>query len=365
MKPTLLDAAEAAGRAAEAHAAACGTCSAGDRLAELCPDGQRIVSEAAHQAAPNVVDPPCPHTSWEVTSEYPARDGSGWVKSRRCADCGDSLDPVTEPEPHWPAAAAPAEVVHACPPVGSGFTPCCGRTPFELPRTDRITVDEPTTCPAGKAPAEETAVPAAPGPARLAALMRSRQHWRDGRVVSEATISQAEIRDALGWTEPTDAPAVQWDRARQAKVRQLVRVITAGRTAFPDLTDEWLVRKSREVLPELLDVVDGLAARVEELEATGCRCYDPTSHAAGCVKAAVRWQGRTYPAAVWYRDGEGEWWAPVSTDTRGCLVLLLDGDHSNEPVPLDRVQHEYGVSSTSYGAHVQRGDLPDAAGGQP
>jgi hypothetical protein len=33
------------------------------------------------------------------------------------------------------------EVVHGCPPGGSGLTPCCGRTPFELPPTDRITSD--------------------------------------------------------------------------------------------------------------------------------------------------------------------------------------------------------------------------------
>lgn len=39
------------------------------------------------------------------------------------------------------------EVVHACPPVGEGLTPCCGRTPFELPHTDRLTVDEEVTCP--------------------------------------------------------------------------------------------------------------------------------------------------------------------------------------------------------------------------
>lgn len=30
-------------------------------------------------------------------------------------------------------------IVHASPPDGSGLTPCCGRTPFELPQTDRIT----------------------------------------------------------------------------------------------------------------------------------------------------------------------------------------------------------------------------------
>lgn len=40
------------------------------------------------------------------------------------------------------------EIVHACPPPGSGRTPCCDLPPFELPRTDRLTVD-PTlvTCP--------------------------------------------------------------------------------------------------------------------------------------------------------------------------------------------------------------------------
>lgn len=34
------------------------------------------------------------------------------------------------------------ETVHLCPPDGSGVTPCCGRTPFEIPLTDRVTVDE-------------------------------------------------------------------------------------------------------------------------------------------------------------------------------------------------------------------------------
>ena len=39
------------------------------------------------------------------------------------------------------------ETVHACPPYGSGLTPCCGRTPFELPRNDRISSEEIVTCP--------------------------------------------------------------------------------------------------------------------------------------------------------------------------------------------------------------------------
>lgn len=41
-----------------------------------------------------------------------------------------------------------SETTHACP-VGDGaFTPCCDRTPFELPRTDRMTLDPAlVTCP--------------------------------------------------------------------------------------------------------------------------------------------------------------------------------------------------------------------------
>lgn len=46
------------------------------------------------------------------------------------------------------------EVVHACPPGDAAVTPCCGRTPFELPRSDRITL-HPTlvTCRAAAVPA--------------------------------------------------------------------------------------------------------------------------------------------------------------------------------------------------------------------
>jgi hypothetical protein len=40
------------------------------------------------------------------------------------------------------------EIVHACPLPGSGRTPCCDRTPFELEHTDRLTLDPLlVTCP--------------------------------------------------------------------------------------------------------------------------------------------------------------------------------------------------------------------------
>lgn len=45
----------------------------------------------------------------------------------------------------------PQGIVHACPPEGSGLTPCCNKTPFELPRFERITlVSAKVTC--GKLP---------------------------------------------------------------------------------------------------------------------------------------------------------------------------------------------------------------------
>lgn len=323
MRFSLLEAATAAGRAAEAHiASGCTVCRPGARLAELCPDAQRVVTEAANLRAPGLLEGPCPHESWEVTSERHTPDG--WVKNRRCAECRDPLDPVTEPEPHWPAAepapatAIPAELTHA----------------EDMP----------------------------PGPAHLAALMRSRQQWRDGRLVSEGVLTQREIRAVLGWVEEP-APAITWRRDRMDQLRADVRVLTAGPKAFPDCTDTYAARTARRILPELLDLVDVLHARVMDLEAHGCRCYDPTAHAPGCVKAAVRFRGRTYPAAVWYRDQAGDWWAPHSVDARGCLVLQLDGDAGQGPVPLDQVEEEYGpVTASAYGAHVPRGDLPDLPG---
>ena len=48
----------------------------------------------------------------------------------------------------WAQCWLPAEITHMCPLVGHGYTPCCGKTPFELPRGDRLTNDaDLVTCP--------------------------------------------------------------------------------------------------------------------------------------------------------------------------------------------------------------------------
>jgi len=49
----------------------------------------------------------------------------------------------------------PAEVVHACPAKGAGVMPCCGRTPFEVPSTDRITSEPGNVTCAGVQPEEQ------------------------------------------------------------------------------------------------------------------------------------------------------------------------------------------------------------------
>lgn len=32
-------------------------------------------------------------------------------------------------------------IIHACPPDGSGLMPCCGRSPIDVPLTERISMD--------------------------------------------------------------------------------------------------------------------------------------------------------------------------------------------------------------------------------
>lgn len=56
--------------------------------------------------------------------------------------------------------SADQAVVHACPRQGTGITPCCGRSPLELPRSERITTDpDAVTCTASATLAETAPLP--------------------------------------------------------------------------------------------------------------------------------------------------------------------------------------------------------------
>lgn len=103
----LLEAVTAAHDAAVAHATKCGSCWPGMRLAEMCPDGQH---EAVSYLDRIDGQPECAHLAWEVTSEHRNELGT-WTKFRTCADCGEPLPAVVEPEPHRPGTSRPAAAV--------------------------------------------------------------------------------------------------------------------------------------------------------------------------------------------------------------------------------------------------------------
>lgn len=49
-------------------------------------------------------------------------------------------------EPNHSARTAVRSLTHRAPHVGSGVFPCCGLSPFEVPRTDRVTIEGKVTC---------------------------------------------------------------------------------------------------------------------------------------------------------------------------------------------------------------------------
>lgn len=110
-----------------------------DALADL----RRLVSEPQ---LPTNATARCGQDIEAALGTYPCERDAG-----HRGDC----DERTEAEIKGQSTVVPQpEIVHGCPPDGSGLTPCCGRTPFELPRTDRISSEEPVTCPGPAAPAQ-------------------------------------------------------------------------------------------------------------------------------------------------------------------------------------------------------------------
>ncbi|MDQ0694232.1 phiSA1p31-related protein [Streptomyces sp. W4I9-2] len=83
-------------------------------------------------------------------------------------------------------------------------------------------------------------------------------------------------------------------------------------------------------------------ARVADLEAFACRCFDPSHHAPDCQRAVVVWNGVKYNAAAWYRDAEGEWWMACAIDDQEQPLMRVRNDPSNEPVPVGEVESDYG-----------------------
>ena len=66
----------------------------------------------------------------------------GWRSRRRWPEGHRYVFAQTRPCGAADPVYAVAGLVHACPPGDAATTPCCGRTPFELPLNDRITADQ-------------------------------------------------------------------------------------------------------------------------------------------------------------------------------------------------------------------------------
>lgn len=96
-----------------------------------------------------------------------------------------------------------------------------------------------------------------------------------------------------------------------------------------------------------LGLITKLRARVAELEAAACSCYDPAFHAPECRHASVVWEGVTYNAASWYRDASGEWWRAHSVNADGELLMQVCGDNAYEPMLISEVLAEVGVLTLS------------------
>lgn len=116
------------------------------------------------------------------------------------------------------------------------------------------------------------------------------------------------------------------------------RMIRIWHEELRRLTDPTAVAR-REALGDLLAEVDRLRA---ELEASICRCFDPSHHAQDCKSAEVVWDGIKYNAAAWYRDAEGIWWMACGIDGQGQPLMRVWNDPSNEPVPVGEVESDYG-----------------------
>ncbi|WP_086732880.1 hypothetical protein [Streptomyces glaucescens] len=154
------------------------------------------------------------------------------------------------------------ETVHACPPPGSGLTPCCGRTPFELPLNDRIGSEAPVTCPgAVQAPAADrdavTLVPRVPRPldiehdelmARAEAEHRARTEAETARKTADraAVLREAAAQLDAAAERQDDLSSSDYDQESYAafqlrdQATALRRMADEAHPAQPDTLPAWL-----------------------------------------------------------------------------------------------------------------------------
>jgi hypothetical protein len=57
-------------------------------------------------------------------------------------DAQPLLDEQAQEKRNQAAVELGISTIHLCPPEGKGLFPCCGKTPFEVPGYDRVTLSK-------------------------------------------------------------------------------------------------------------------------------------------------------------------------------------------------------------------------------
>lgn len=126
------------------------------------------------------------YQAWEEDDKLPAEVTPAlWLAIADKAISLTGYQPAPAPPPE------PRSTVHACPVGDSGETECCGKSPFELPRSDRLTAHSgDVTCADWRG--SERSPPSEPERPRMLELMK-----QAGRAEGELERVRAEIAELL------------------------------------------------------------------------------------------------------------------------------------------------------------------------
>lgn len=111
-------------------------------------------------------------------------------------------------------------------------------------------------------------------------------------------------------------------------------------------------------------IVKGLIAK-GRATANQCSCFAADMHAADCSLSLLVVGGVEYSAAHWYRDRDGEFWAPIA-HLDGSLELLCCGDVAYEPMALADALLEIGpITRTEFRSHLPIEEIRAASSQAP
>jgi hypothetical protein len=98
------------------------------------PATHLLVVESKHSRSDHLVCADCAHRDRERARDIAKAPALVWLWRLAADNCEPAESAVR-------AQLAGTEITHQCPPGDGGLMPCCGLTPFEVPRYHRMTED--------------------------------------------------------------------------------------------------------------------------------------------------------------------------------------------------------------------------------